>query len=251
MKVKAIIVEDEPSAIQALQGMLGTFCPQVEVVSVAQSVEDGLLAVREHDPDLVFLDIEIPPHGKGFDLLHLLPDRRFGVIFTTAYSEYAIQAINDVQPWGYLTKPFRVADLVKAVMIAEQKVMEAAVENTETETEEIKGIIIPDSRKGNIVIRAKDILYCKADKGASDIFILNNGAIEKVTASRSLREIEEQLPSPLFCRTHNSYLVNLKHIVRYQRTGRNGIIYMPQGHRVDISVMKMNKFEEQFKKLLG
>lgn len=249
-RIKAIIVDDESSAIETLQGMLGTFCPQVEILAAASSVEDGLLAIRQHQPDLVFLDIEIPPFGKGFDLLKMTPGKSFGVIFTTAYSEYAIQAINEAQPWGYLMKPCRVSDLMQAVMAAEQKMANTTPTSGVNETSDLQGIIIPDSRKGNIVVYARTILYCKADGGNTDIYLLRPDKVERISASRSLKELEAQLPPHLFCRTHHSYVVNLQHVVRYQRTGRNGVIFLPHNHKVDISVMKMEGFEEQFKKVL-
>ncbi len=248
-RIKAIIVDDERSAIETLRGMLGTFCLHVDILDEATSIEDALLSVRQHLPDLVFLDIEMPPFGKGFDLLKLTPGRSFGVIFTTAYSEYAIQAINEVQPWGYLVKPYRVSDLVQAVLTAGEKMAEKPTLE-KNEVAEVLGIIIPDSRKGNIVVHARDILYCRADGGATEIYILKLGKVEKITASRSLKELEEQLPDSIFCRTHHSYVVNLQHVIRYQRTGRNGVVYLPHNHKAEISVKKMEGFEEQFKRVL-
>ena len=81
-------------------------------------------------------------------------------------------------------------------------------------------------------------------------YLLRPDKVERISASRSLKELEAQLPPHLFCRTHHSYVVNLQHVVRYQRTGRNGVIFLPHNHKVDISVMKMEGFEEQFKKVL-
>jgi two-component system LytT family response regulator len=248
-KIKAVIVDDEASAVETLRGMLGTFCQQVEILAEAHSVEDALLVVQQHQPDVVFLDIEMPPFCKGFDLLKMTPNRSFGVIFTTAYPQYAIQAINDVQPWGYLLKPFRVADLVQAVLVVEEKLKEDKTVD-KNEPPEHQGIIIPDSRKGNMVIHSRDILYCQADGGTTDIFLLRSGKVEKITASFLLKEVEASLPPNVFCRTHHSYIVNMQHIIRYKRTGRNGIIYLPQNHQVDISVHKMEAFETQFRKAL-
>ncbi|MFM9951841.1 MAG: LytR/AlgR family response regulator transcription factor [Saprospiraceae bacterium] len=246
--IKAIIIDDERSAIETLRGMLGAFCPQVDIEAEATSVEAGLLAIRQYPPDLIFLDIELPPLGQGFDLLKMTPNRSFGVIFTTAYPEFAIKSINDAQPWGYLLKPYRVSDLVKTILIASEKIR---IESQEKQKDvNIRGIIIPDSRKGNMVIYTKDILLCKADKGGTDIFVLSSDKVEKFSASYSLKDLEAQLPSNFFCRTHHSYIVNLRHIIRYQRNGRNGLIFFPHNIQAEISVGKMELFEAHFKQIL-
>lgn len=249
-KIRTIIVDDESSAIDTLRGILNTFCPQVEIVASATTIEDALIAIRHAQPDLLLLDIELPPFHKGFDLLKLIPDRSFGVIFTTAYADYAIQAINDVQPWGYVVKPYRVADLVQIMQVADKKLFSPAGKEKHEFNPKNQGIIIPDSRKGNIVLHAKDIIYCRADGATTDIFYFQNDKIEKITASFTLKEVENQLSPDIFCRTHHSFLVNLQAIVRYQKTGRNGVIFLPQGHQASISVLKMDVFEQQFRDLL-
>lgn len=236
-KINALIVDDEIAALNTLRGMLGEYCSEIKVVAAARSVDEAVLAAAQWKPDLVFLDIEMPPFGSGFDFVsRALQYGTFGVIFTTAYPKYAIQAINTVQPWAYLVKPYSVADLVEAVEVASNKLLDF----------EAQGIIIPDSRKGNQVLRIRDILYCEADGTTTDIFLLRSNKIEKVTAYRTLKDLESELPESFFCRTHHSYLVNMQHIERYERTGRNGLIYLPQGACVSISVLKMEYFEERF-----
>lgn len=248
--IQALIVDDEPSAIETLLGMLGRFCPQVSVLAAVTSVEEALLALQQHDPDLVFLDIELPPFGKGFDLLRAVPERRFHVVFTTAYAEYAVQAINEAQPLGYLVKPYRVSDLMQIAMVAAKAIEAHAAKRSEAPAIH-QGIIIPDSRKGQIVLHTQHILYAKADGSITDIFVLRpEGQVEKITASRSLKDLEAELPAHLFCRAHHSFIVNLQHVLRYQRTGRNGLVFLPHGHKVDISVAKMERFEQQFAQFL-
>lgn len=249
-EILAVIVEDEPSAVETLQGMLNTFCPHVKVCARAASVEDALIAIREYKPQLVFLDIELPPMGIGFDLLKMSPNRKFGVIFTTAYPQYAIQAINEAQPWGYLVKPYRVADLVQRIQVAQQKILEENQDKSSLSPEQ--GLIIPDLRKGNIVVLAKDIIYCEADGGITHLYVQRPEAIEKIsTTTRSLKDLAERLPSKDFCRTHHKYLVNLHYVVRYQRTGRNGLIYLSNQIKINISVQKMEHFEKQFQERLS
>jgi two-component system, LytTR family, response regulator len=248
-KIETLIIDDEESAIKTLGGMLGNFFPQIEVVAFATSVEEALQKVASHQPALVFLDVEMPPFGSGFDFLERCTNRNFGVIFVTAYPKYAIKAINDAQPWGYLIKPYSVSELSLAIQKAEEKIKEK--ENMASATNDEHSLKIPDSRKGNVVIRVKDIIYCGADGTTTDIFYQKDGKSLKFTASRTLKDIEEQLPARLFYRSHHSYVVNLSCVERYERTGRNGVIHFQNGQKAPISVGKMEDFEERFLQFIG
>ncbi len=239
-KINALLVDDEISALHTLRGMLAEFSPQVNVVATADSVEDALLKAQKWEPDLVFLDIEMPPFGSGFDFLQKCGQRRFGVIFTTAYPQYAVEAINIVQPWAYLVKPFSVAELVKAVQTSTEKI------NLLELSQEYLSIVVADARKGNIVIRVRDIVYCQADGNTTDLFVLKEKKTTRITASRTLKDIEEELPVALFCRCHHSFLVNLSCVDRYEKTGRNGVIHLQNGAEAYISVAKMEDFEKRF-----
>ncbi len=236
-KINALIVDDEIAALNTLRGMLGDYCPQIRIVGSARSVEEAVQAVVQHKPELVFLDIQMPPFGDGFDFLQRAwKQGAFGVIFTTAYPQYAVQAINAVQPWAYLVKPYSVDDLMDAVAVAAEKML--STDNL--------SIVISDSRKGNLVLRVRDIVYCEADGSTTDLFLARQSKLEKVTASRTLKEVEAELPEKLFCRTHHSYLVNMQYITRYEHTGRNGLLYLSFGNTIPISVLKMDVFEERF-----
>jgi len=245
MPINALIIDDESGAINTLRGMLGEFCPEVNIVGEANSVEEALRAAAQHRPDLVFLDIEMPPFGNGFDFLKPFQQLPFGVIFTTAYPQYAVEAINTVQPWAYLVKPYRVVDLMAAVRTAGDRLRERQQESASV-SQDNSSLIIADSRKGNLVLRIRDILYCQADGSTTDIILLRNGRTEKISASRTLKEIELELPAAQFCRTHNSFLVNMAHVERWERTGRNGLIHLPGQEKVEISVQRMDFFVQQF-----
>jgi len=245
--INAMIVDDENGAVNTLRGMLGEFCPEVRIVAEANSVEGALRAATQYRPDLVFLDIEMPPFGNGFDFLRPFQTLPFGVIFTTAYPQYAVEAINTVQPWAYLVKPYRVVDLMAAVRTAGERIREKNLEaSVNGNTHDNSSLVIADSRKGNLVLRARDILYCEADGSATLIVLFRQGRVEKIIASRTLKEIETLLPGALFCRTHNSFLVNMSHVERWERTGRNGLIHLPGQERVEISVQRMDFFVQQF-----
>ena len=244
MTINALLVDDEISAIKTLRGMLEKYFPQINVIEIAHTVNDAYAKILEYGPDLVFLDIEMPPFGSGFDLLNKCGEYKFGIIFTTAYPKYAIQAINEIQPWAYLVKPFSINDLSKAIETAEEKIISA--QKSKDSNFQNTRIVIPDARKGNIVIPVEDILYCKAGGAMADLFYLKNKEIVTFTASRTLKDLEEQLPGEIFCRSHHSFLVNLIFIDRYEQTGRNGMIHLKNQTKIPISVSKMDSFTEQF-----
>ncbi|MBK6929556.1 MAG: response regulator transcription factor [Saprospirales bacterium] len=245
-RINAVILDDEDSAVHTLRGMLGDFCPMVNVIHVANSIEQGVRAVNQYRPEVVFLDIELPPTGNGFDFLRQTEHLHFGVIFTTAYAHYAIQAINDVQPWAYLVKPYKTNELVQAVHIAGIKAnqSEALVNHRH------RGFILGDMRKGNVVVRYTDLVYCQADGSCTVFFILRNNQTERLAVYRSLKDVEAELPEHMFCRVHHSFLVNMTYIQRYERLGRSGKIYLAPATSVDVSAQKMDYFIRHFNQFL-
>lgn len=243
-KISTLLIDDEIGAINTLRGMLKEYCPQIQVVGAAFSVNEAIQAAINLQPELVFLDIEMPPIGSGFDFLKNCGEIHFGVIFSTAYPQYAIRAINTVQPWAYLVKPYSVSQLQNAVKVAVEKVQQ--LDQSLLQVAGRQGILLNDSRKGTIVIRAGDIIYCQAGGSFTDIFVWKNQRIEKITSSRNLGEFEADLPRTLFCRTHHGYLVNLAYVERFERTGRNGIVHLRHTPvQVDVSVSKLEIFISQ------
>lgn len=238
-RINTLLVDDEIGAINTLRGMLGEYCPQVQVTGVALSVNEAIQAATKLQPELVFLDIEMPPIGSGFDFLNHFEEIRFGVIVTTAYPKYAVRAINTIQPWAYLVKPYSVSELRSAVEIAVAKIQQQNY--SALQMAESQGIILNDSRKGSIVLRAGEVVYCEAEGGFTELYAWKNQRLEKFTSSRNLGEFEAELPQMLFCRTHHSFLVNLAYVERFERTGRNGAIHLAKANsRVLVSVAKMD-----------
>jgi two-component system LytT family response regulator len=245
-RINAIILDDEPTAIHTLRGMLAEFCPMVNVLQTANTIDQGVQAVEQYRPEVVFLDIEMPPHGTGFDFLRRTEHIPYGVIFTTAYEHYAIQAINDVQPWAYLVKPYKTVELIQAVHITAVKTsqMEAQA-NTRH-----RGIIIGDMRKGNVVVRFTDLIFCQADGSCTIFHVLQDGKTERYSMYKNLKDVESELPDTMFCRIHHSFLVNMNYIQRYERMGRTGKVHLPSETTVDVSAQKMDHFVRHFNHFL-
>lgn len=242
--IVAILVDDEAGALKTLRGMLNAYCPQIVIGGTATSIKEAVEVAAAIDPDLVFLDIEIKPFGNGFDFLKQCSPFTFGVIFTTAHPQYAIDAIRLAQPWAYLVKPYSVRELRQAVQTAETKLSDSG--QSPYQKARHQRLIVQDRRKGTLVIRVGHILYCEADGSFTDILIWKGGTIERITTSRKLGEYEEELPEVLFCRTHHSFLVNMAFVERFERTGRNGILHLsvPDQH-VPVSVLKTDVIAER------
>ncbi len=247
--IKTLLIDDEASALSALRGMLTKFCPKINIAGEASTLKEGLQAITQIEPDLIFLDIEMPPFS-GFELLELTRHYSYGVIFTTAYPQFALEAINLIQPWAYLVKPYSIDKLLEAVNIATKKLSDTSKKSIDSTSSDHQGIIIQDSRKGNIVVKMRDILYCKSDGPALEIFAQRNGKTEKFLIYHTLKDMEAQLPEALFCRVHHSFIVNLTCVERYEITKSARTIYLHNGTEIPISIQKTEQFARKMAEFL-
>jgi two-component system LytT family response regulator len=232
--IKAILIDDEENARITLGGLLDGFCPEVKVVAEAETVEKGIAAILEHEPDLVFLDIRLNP-GSGFDVLDALDSIDFEVIFVTAYNEYAIRAIR-FSALDYLQKPVDVDDLVAAVDRLKEKQKE---DKTALQFEIFKdalnaqyGRIVLPTLEGFVVVELKEIIRCEADRNYTHFFLHPN---RKLTISRTLKVYDELLGENGFVRIHQSHLINLAQIREYKRRKKGGIIFLADGTELPVS----------------
>ena len=246
-KIKAFIVDDESSAINVLKGMLTEFCEaELEVVGTASNEKEAIVGISQHRPDLVFLDIEISPLTNGIDLIGRFPERNFGIIITSAYDQYAIKAMNTLQPWGYLVKPVAVSELILLVKNAIKNIeAKERLDTTHMTHNKDAGIIVSDAKKGNIAIKAPDLLYCKAENALVFLHYFAEGKLQKIAIYKSLKELELLLPESFF-RIHNNTIVNMSYINRYEVFGRTAAIYLPNNLILDVSVSKLSEFQDRF-----
>ncbi len=214
----SVIIEDELNAREMLRQLLAKHCPNVSVIGEASDVASGIECITRHRPDIVFLDIEMPD-GTGFDLITKLPVIDFNIIFTTAYSSYAIKAFK-YSATHYLLKPIIPEELVEAVEMASIKLQ--AKETAEQMRKLISSL--PDLSKPNnlvlstntsmTVIRLSEIIMCRSDRNYTTFF-LEDG--REITASKTLKEYEDLLCANKFFRSHRQYIINLNHIKSFQR----------------------------------
>ncbi len=235
--LKAILIDDEPECLLSLAHDLGVHCPGVEIVAQSNSGKEAIKLIHTHNPDVLFLDIDMP-YINGFDLLEMVPDVDFEVIFTTAYDKYAIQAFK-ISAVDYLLKPIDVEALhaaVEKVRILREKgntskqISFLIQQIKDLENNAVRKIALP-TFDGLEFIHMDDILYCQSDGAYSHVFFTNGS---KMYISKTLRYLEDALCSFHFFRVHNSYIVNLNHVKQYSKAD-GGLIILSDGKKVRVS----------------
>jgi two-component system LytT family response regulator len=245
--IKAIIVDDEPYCCDVLSTLLERNCPEVTVVAICHSAEEAIAAIAAHQVQLVFLDIEMP-HINGFQMLERIPHINFDLIFTTSYDQYAIKAIK-FSALDYLLKPIDREELQVAVRKAIQRSLqhplpqqlEILLQKLYHPPTPVNRIALP-TMEGLQLIPIDTIISCAS---SSNYTILSLKDKQKLTVSRTLKEIEEMLEDLLFMRVHHSYLVNINEIRKYIK-GEGGNLIMSDGSAIDVS---RSKKEQLLKKL--
>ncbi|TXG38333.1 LytR/AlgR family response regulator transcription factor [Seonamhaeicola maritimus] len=244
MKLDAIIVEDEKTSRDILKNYLKKYCPNVTILGEAANVDEALVLIRNHDLDLVFLDVEMP-YGNAFDLLDKVGDVDFETVFVTAYNHYAMDALNAHASY-YLMKPISIDELIKAVdYVTEIKTKENALQDQVLvpKTNSVNGKITIPQLDGFEVLNTSDILYCKADDNYTEIYLNNN---KKKLVSKTLKYFEEALNGSSFTRVHKSYLVNVNEVVKYVK-GKGGSVVLSNGKEIMVSASKKSDLLSYFK----
>lgn len=244
----ALIIDDEKHCRDVLRLLLQKTYPALQVLDTCVDGPSGLSAIERHRPDLVFLDIEMPGM-TGFEMLSQCSYRDFKLIFTTAYDEYAIQAIKH-NALDYLLKPVDKDELVKAVQKASENTQAPATNRIEQLLQQVQpqktmGKVALPTLEGLLFINPDDIYYCEADGGYTRFFLPTG---KPTIISKTLKEVEEVLDNKGFCRVHASYLINLKHVERYIR-GDGGEIIMADGKNIPVSRNKKQEFLNLLEKI--
>lgn len=245
MKLKSIIVDDEKHGRENLSGILRNYCPEVELIGEAASVEEALMLIRENTPDLVFLDIEMP-RANGFRLLEHLQDFSFEVIFVTAYDNYAIKAIR-FSAADYILKPVNSNDLQAAVEKVAMRIRE------KHDNQRLKQLYENLNRKDNprIGLPAGDhIEYAEVGKivrcqGEGNYTHIRFEGEKRLLVSKTLVEFEELLQEFGFVRVHKTHLVNLKHVVAFVKSGN--MLKLTGNELIPVSRRRKEKVLERLK----
>ena len=241
--IQGLIIDDEKKCVSLLEKMIQQHFPDIQIAGTATQPEEGIRLIRQLEPDLVFIDIEMPKKN-GFEVLEATRDIPYEIIFTTAYNQYAIKAIR-YSVLDYLLKPIEAEELVLAIQRFKSRQrknersqqIDLLFNNLRQLTHPYQKISV-STTEGLIFLYIPDILYCEAT-GSYTTFYLKNK--EKLVTSRTLKEFEELLHDHAFYRIHHSYLVNINEITRYIK-GDGGSILMSNGIEVPVSKRKKEEF---------
>ncbi|MBG0782488.1 MAG: response regulator transcription factor [Bacteroidales bacterium] len=242
MSIKALIVDDEENSRKALLNMLQYYCKDIEVIGQAENIANAYELINMHKPDVVFLDIQMPG-GNGFELLKKFKPIPFKVIFVTAFDHFALRAIK-LSAVDYLLKPVSPKELIRAVSKLEKqmdvedlfdKQMEALEDNMQPERQEKK--IILNTSTTMHVIKINEVIRCEADENYTHV-IKEDG--KAVLVAKTLKEFDEMLSPFGFCRIHQSHLVNLSHVLTFEKS--SGIVILTTKERIPVSSRRKEFF---------
>jgi two-component system LytT family response regulator len=246
--INAVIIDDERHSIEMLEWLIKTYCPQVQILATCNSGEEGLQALTTLNPDIVFLDIEMPKMN-GFDVLDQIKTKNFEIVFITAYDKFAVRAFK-YSAINYLLKPVDPDDLTQTIKRVEDR-------KTKTEGAQVELLfqsllkkntqidrVALSSNDGLVFVQTAEIMYCKAESNYTHV-VLQSG--KKILVAKTLKEIDDTLSGKDFFRIHASFLVNLNHISRFVK-GDGGYIIMPDETQITISRSKRDEFFQLFAK---
>lgn len=242
--IKVMIVDDEQASIELLQWLIGQYCPDITAIQSARSVQEAIPLIHQFQPDIVFLDIQMP-HQSGFDLLTTIDKWNFEVIFTTAYNEFAIQAIR-FSALDYLLKPVDEIELKKSIerfkakriyAPAGQVLFRNFIQNiSQTNKDKFKlALASPTDVK---YVQLEEIIRLQAESNYTHIYLDRNKVF---VSAKTLKEYDEILTGHHFLRVHKSHLINPAHVESYDRTG---FLKMSDGSTVEVSRRKKEYLQQ-------
>lgn len=241
-KIRTVVVEDEHKSLLTLLTLLERYCPEIVVIDTSSGVEDATRTIEKQRPELVFLDIAMPD-GDAFDLLQRLDKVDFEIIFITAYNNFALRAF-EYSALHYLLKPINYLELQTAVQryykIREAKDIQPRLDIlTRSMKNHFDKISLP-SHDGLIIVEIKNIVRFEASGNYSTVF-LSNG--DQLVVTKTLNQFEDLLSGLFFIRIHNTHLINLQYVKKYQR-GQGGTVTLLSGTSLAVSRTRKQAFLE-------
>jgi two-component system LytT family response regulator len=243
-----VIIDDEEDSRNILANYLIKYCVDVQVCGFGESVATGKEVIQKHNPDVVFLDIEMP-YGNGFDLLDSIKEITFETVFVTAFDHYAIQALNQSAAY-YLLKPISIDELINAVN--KIRIERSNVNNTRHSSILVDNIRTPVNQKimlptmeGFEIVTINTILYCEAADNFTRFYLAD--VANPLLICKTLKYFEEILKEHRFLRIHRSHLINPDYVIRYTK-GKGGSVTMKNNKELEMSAEKRHRFLGMFEK---
>lgn len=241
--IRTIIVEDETRSASALTSLLETYCPTVEIIGLAKTVEQGIKLIDLHSPDLVFLDIALPD-GDGFNILEKVSVKNFTVVFTTAYDKYATKAF-EYSALHYLLKPINHLELQKAVERfhnnRSEKDFYKKLNALEENLNEVPQKLVMPASDGLEVINLEDIIRFEASHNYTFCYLKNE---KQILVTKPLSAFDSLLCEHQFVRIHSKYIINLSYLKKYIR-GSGGYVRMYDNTELSVSKTRKKQFLEK------
>ena len=243
-KINAIIVDDEINARENLRYLLSEFCNEVNLLEEVSNVDDAVVAIHKHHPQVVFLDIEMP-RKNGFQLLEEFSEINFQIIFITAYDTYAVKAFK-VAALDYLLKPIAIDRLKDAVIKAQKQIENSTISNKninvlKENSKGLKKIAIP-YKTDYVILNIENVLCIEADRMYS---VLHTTTNKKYTVAKKMSYYEDLLCNNInFIRLHRSWIVNVDKIKMYSK--REKEVILEADFKVPVSKSNKESFEMLF-----
>ncbi|MEO8087139.1 MAG: LytTR family DNA-binding domain-containing protein [Bacteroidota bacterium] len=241
--IRTIVIENEKQQSDYLITLLVKHFPEVDVLKICNSVPDGIKEVNSLQPDLIFLDVELPPY-TGFDLLEQTRIVNCEVIFTTSFNKYAAKAFRFCA-LDFIEKPFGVDELKEAInryktlaATGSKKNIDALLHNVKQTESSMLKVGIPVIG-GIDFVTVSEIILCKAEDNCTDFHLTNK---RKVTATKTLKWVDELMREHHFFRVHDSFLINLNHIKKYKKGGEGGVVELTDQKEADVSRRRKDDF---------
>ncbi|MFK7787818.1 MAG: LytR/AlgR family response regulator transcription factor [Crocinitomicaceae bacterium] len=246
---KVLIIDDENRTRALIAKMIDSFGLDVEAIAEGENVQSGIKAIEKHDPDIVFLDIQMPD-GTGFDVIRSIENKSFEVIFITAHEEFAIKAIK-FSALDYLLKPVDAVELKAALEKALVTVEGNAKDSRQYEAlssniqKNEKRRLVLKTQESVHVVELEQIIRCEADRNYTSFFLQDN---KKILVSKTLKEYETLLAAHNFLRVQQSHLINIDYVDRYDKKN-GGAVVMKDGSEVPLSPAKREVFFKRLENL--
>ncbi|WP_179351161.1 LytR/AlgR family response regulator transcription factor [Winogradskyella vidalii] len=242
--LKAVIVDDEPKAIQSLVWELSNFNQEIEVMASFSNPDEALEYLDKHTPDCLFLDVQMPTIG-GFQFLEQLKTIDFAVVITTAYDEYAIKALKH-EAIDYLLKPIDSDDMRDCISkikkhndrTVNSEKLERMLTNFNSQFDKKKITLNTDGKL--LFLDVDDIVYIESDGNYSTLYLQNK---KKIVLTKKLKEVNAILPEHYFFRIHNSYIINLNKIKAFIKN--EGYVVMDSGQKIPVARQRKSDFLEK------
>ena len=235
--ITCLLIDDEQASLTLLAGLLTTYCPQVDILGTYSDPLEGLKALPQIAPDLLFVDIQMPLIS-GLDLVRIIGENRCQVVFVTAHQKYALEAIK-LLPADYLLKPVDPEALMASIRKVEKRIQEGGSASVSEESAD-QYIRIPDS-EGFHLVHVPQIVRVEADNSYSTI-VLNDG--RSMVISRGIREFVPLLDANAFFRVHRSHIINLAFLQSYS-AAEGGTATLTNGDQVPVSRRRMKELKEK------